>query len=255
MSALLSLALVGYGAMGKELERLAAQAHCRVDAVFDADHPIDVQAAFDVAIDFSLPGAVLHNVRTLAAMKKNIVLGTTGWSEHATEIRRIVQDAGVGLIYGSNFSVGVQMFFRIVRAAARLANAHEDYDVFMHELHHTRKADSPSGTALTLAHILLDELDRKTDLLGETSHGKIVPGALHVSSTRGGEIPGTHTVYIDSIADTIELTHRARNRSGFALGALRAAHWIHGKTGVYDFSEVFEEIGGNSRDALVETPW
>lgn len=240
---LLSVALVGYGAMGRELERLAPQSGCRVDAVFDEQRPLHAEHQnFDVAIDFSLPSAVLGNVRTLAAMKKNIVLGTTGWTDHAEEIRRVVDDAGVGLVYGSNFSVGVQMFFRIVRAAARLAHAHPDYDVFMHELHHVRKADSPSGTALTLAQVLVDEVGRKKDVLVETSHGKITPTALHVSSTRGGDIPGTHTVYLDSVADTIELTHRARNRSGFALGALRAAHWIHGKIGFFDFSDIFDEL-------------
>jgi len=239
----LSIALVGYGSMGRELERLAPQTGCRVDAVFDTEHPLDTQAGgFDIAIDFSRPDAVLSTVRMLATLKKNIVLGTTGWAQHKEEIRTLVEEAGIGLVHGSNFSVGVQMFFRIVRAAAKIANAHTDYDAFLHEMHHVRKADSPSGTALTLARILLDELDRKTELLTETSHGKIAPEALHVTSSRGGEIPGTHTVYLDSIADTIELTHRARNRSGFALGALRAAHWIHGKKGMYDFSEVFGEI-------------
>lgn len=239
-----AVALVGYGSMGKELERLAPQAGCRVAAIFDADRPLTPEAGgFDIAIDFSLPGAVVENVRTLAALKKNIVLGTTGWAEHRDEIERIVTESGIGLVYGSNFSVGMQMFFRIVRAAARLANAHGEYDVFLHEIHHTRKADSPSGTALSLAHLLLDELDRKTGLLTETSHGKIAPEALHVTSARGGEVAGTHIVYLDSVADTIELTHRAKNRSGFALGALHAAKWIAGKKGIYDFSEVFGEVG------------
>lgn len=239
----LAIALVGYGGMGKELERLAPQTGCSVAAVFDTERPLTREAGgFDVAIDFSLPGAVVENVRTLAALKKNIVLGTTGWAEHRDEIVALVEEAGIGLVYGSNFSVGMQMFFRIVRAAARLANAHEEYDVFLHEIHHVRKADSPSGTALTLAHLLLEELDRKSELLAETSHGKIAPDVLHVTSARGGEVNGTHTVYLDSLADTIELTHRAKNRSGFALGALSAAKWIAGKKGLYDFSEVFEEV-------------
>lgn len=230
--------------MGRELEALATRAQCRVVAIFDEERPLTEEAkGFDVAIDFSLPNAVLHNVQRLAGLRKNIVLGTTGWGTVAAEVRAIVEQAGIGLVYGSNFSIGMQMFVRIVRAAARLANAHADYDVFLHEIHHTRKADSPSGTALTLADVVLHEVDRKTELLTETSHGRIAPEALHVSSSRGGEIAGTHTVALDSIADTIELTHRAKNRSGFALGALRAAHWIHGKTGMHDFSDVFEQVG------------
>lgn len=240
----LPIALVGYGGMGRELEALAARAHCRVTAIFNEEHPLTAAATgFDVAIDFSLPNAVLHNVHTLASLQKDIVLGTTGWGASAGEVHAIVEQAGIGLVYGSNFSIGMQMFLRVVRAAARLANAHADYDAFLHEIHHTRKADSPSGTALTLADVLLHELERKTELLTETSHGRIAPEALHVTSARGGEIAGTHTVTLDSIADTIELTHRAKNRSGFALGALRAAHWIRGKTGMYDFSDVFEQVG------------
>lgn len=238
------IALVGYGSMGKELERLAPAKNCEVVAKYDIDRPLTAMANFDfdVAIDFSIPKAVVNNVELLAKREKNIVIGTTGWSTEKTAVERIVSAAGIGAVYGSNFSVGMQIFFRIVERAADLIDEVPDYDVMLHELHHRRKADAPSGTALSLADIILKNISRKKENLVETSHGIISPDKLHVTSTRGGEIAGTHTVYMDSAADTIELTHRAKNRSGFALGALSAARWIAGKKGLYDFREVFEEV-------------
>lgn len=240
------IALVGYGSMGKELERLAGQYGCSVEAVFSSKRPLSCstieERSFDVAIDFSLPDAVLNNTKILAEQGKNIVLGTTGWMQHKSEIENIVQQNNTALIWGTNFSVGVQIFNRVARLAAELAARFDDYDLAIHELHHTRKRDSPSGTALTLAEMVQEILPRKTTFLTDASQGRISPEALHISSTRIGEVPGTHTLYLDALPDTIEITHRARNRSGFAIGALRAARWIEGKQGMMEFSHVFEYL-------------
>jgi 4-hydroxy-tetrahydrodipicolinate reductase len=253
----LRIALVGYGAMGKEIEHLAGAYGCEVTQTYTSARPlvyerISTGAAaelgadfgFDVAIDFSAPSAVADNVRTLAALGKSVVIGTTGWQHTpSTEtMRSNVLEASTGAVWSANFSVGVQMFMQIVRSAATLLEAQPDYDVALHELHHRRKLDSPSGTATALAAIIEQAISRKTNILSDTAHGRIAPEALHNTSTRVGAVPGTHTVYLDSAADSIELIHRARNRSGFAIGALRAARWLHGKQGWFDFADVFGEL-------------
>lgn len=240
------VALVGYGSMGKELERLAPQYGCAVQHIFTHERPLsgaaESELVFDVAIDFSVPSAVPENVRFLAERGKQIVLGTTGWMQDMERLAGIIRQSNIGLVWGTNFSVGVQIFSHLVRLAGEFASRFEDYDVALHELHHTRKIDSPSGTALSLAKILQEAVPHKTSLEVDASHGRIDPSVLHVSSTRVGETPGTHTVYLDSLPDTIELTHRARNRSGFAIGALRTATWIGGKQGMMEFSEIFSQL-------------
>jgi 4-hydroxy-tetrahydrodipicolinate reductase len=238
----LRIGLVGYGAMGLEIERLAPTRNAEVTARFTSRNPIDRSQVpeFDVAIEFTRPDSVIENIRTLAALGTPIVVGTTGWADRMGVVEEIVGAEDGRLIHASNFSVGVNIFLRIVREAARRFDAVAMYDAALHEVHHVRKADSPSGTALTIARIMIEELERKSTILTETSHGPIAADALHVTSSRVGETVGTHTVTFDSPADTIELTHRARNRSGFALGALLAAEWIvHQPPGVYRFEEIF----------------
>ncbi len=238
------IALIGNGSMGKEISHIAAERGFIITRIFDERSPLDVSSPddFDVAIDFSTPNAVVSNIQALCALHKNVVIGTTGWLEHLPMIRQVVEKHSIGIVYSSNFSIGMQMFFRIVRQAARLVNSAPEYDIFMQEIHHKRKLDSPSGTALSLGDIVVEEVYRKSAIYSETSHGKISPEALHISSVRGGEVTGTHNIWIDSIADTIELTHRAKNRSGFATGALVAAEWIWKRQGVYDFTEQFDNI-------------
>ncbi|HLP27278.1 MAG TPA: 4-hydroxy-tetrahydrodipicolinate reductase [Candidatus Didemnitutus sp.] len=238
------IALIGYGAMGHEIERLAPSLDCDVTRIFNEDRPLQVDGPdeFDVAIDFTQPDAVIGNVRTLCAMKKSVVIGTTGWYDQMQEVKGLVETARIGCIWGSNFSVGVQMFLRIVRAAAIMAHDEASYDVMVHEWHHRRKKDSPSGTALSVANVILDEMSRKDHIVSETLHGQINPSALHVTSTRGGEVVGKHVVTLDSVFDSIEITHNAKNRSGFAHGSLIAASWIAQRKGFYNFSDVFPEI-------------
>ncbi len=243
----LKLAIIGYGSMGKEIERIAHQQKLEITDIFDLDNPLSPEGNynFDVAIDFTFPDSVLTNVQRLGKLKKNIVIGTTGWFQSINEIKKIAGSSGIGVVYGSNFSIGMQMFSRIVRKASMLANKIEDYDISLHEIHHNRKKDSPSGTALSLAEIILQEVERKKTILEDKSAGTIQTEQLHVSSMRLGEIAGTHTVYLDSFADTIELSHIAKNRSGFASGAITAAKWIHGRRGFFNFDEVINNIWGN----------
>lgn len=238
------IAIVGYGSMGREVEKIAREQGLAVTDIFDVGHlPNDNGFYdFDVAIDFSIPSAVENNIRVLSSLGKNVVLGTTGWSSMKDTIFDIARGSGIGLVHSSNFSVGMQMFFQIVSNAASLIDKIDSYDVMIHELHHRRKIDSPSGTALQLGNIILKNVGRKKRIDEDTSRGKIDPEALHVTSTRGGEITGIHTVYIDSGFDAIELTHRAKNRSGFALGAVSAAKWIFGKKGIYDFRDVLQTL-------------
>lgn len=243
---ILRIALIGAsGAMGQEIRRCADSERVEVVLMYDHEHPLPHDAPetdFDVAIDFTLPDAAPANIRRMLEWGKPIVVGTTGWLDALPEVEREVQEKKGRVLWASNFSVGVQAFFRVVQGAAALFDRLEHYDAAIHEEHHVRKADSPSGTARTLAGILLENIARKTSMLTEASHGRILADSLHVTSRRVGETVGTHVVTFDAGADTIEITHRAKNRSGFALGALVAARWLAGaESGLYRFDDVFEE--------------
>ena len=229
----MKLALIGYGAMGQLLERLApAQGHeialtlTSHDAGRNPDEVVAELRGCDVAVDFSVAAAVRKNIEACMLAEVALVEGTTGWKLNADELRGIVSAADGALVYGANFSVGVQLFYRISTAAAELFRNLEAYDGFIEEAHHKRKRDAPSGTALQLGKIVAEHL------------GHEVP----ISSTRAGHIPGTHRVGFDSSADQITLEHVARSREGFAAGALMAAQWIVGRKGLFEFSEVFDEI-------------
>ena len=241
------IALVGYGAMGRVIEKLAKDKGYVITDIFDHDNPIDPNADydFDVAIDFTYPDTVIENIKMLSAKGKAVVVGTTGWYDRIDEMSDLVTKNKTGLVWGSNFSVGVQMYFKIVKYASKLVNFLDSYDVMVHELHHKRKKDSPSGTAEIMARIITSNVDRKTGVEYNAINGEVDNSKLHVSSTRGGEITGTHTMYIDSHADSIEITHNAKNRTGFALGSLLAANWVHNKTGFYSFGEILTDIWEN----------
>jgi 4-hydroxy-tetrahydrodipicolinate reductase len=184
----------------------------------------------EVAVDFSEPGAVMDNIKTVAAARISMVVGTTGWYDRIADARHLVEEAGIGFVYGSNFSVGVNLMFMLTERAAELFSRFAIYDPFIEEAHHKFKKDAPSGTAMFLKRIV------------ESEYQADVP----TSSTRAGYIPGSHTVGFDSEADTLTITHVARNRAGFAEGALLAAKWIKGRTGFFEFSEVMaHEMTGN----------
>jgi len=232
------IALIGFGKMGREIDSIAREQGDIVSRVFDSRHAVRPEALADVdmCIEFSTPHAVLQNIRAAIEARRDIIVGTTGWDQHLPEIKKAVKESG--LLYSANFSLGMNIFFRIVRCAAELMNRAGDYDPFVHEIHHRQKVDSPSGTAVSLGRILINGIDRKKEILTKPPDGKISPETLHVSSTRAGYIAGTHMVGFDSEADLIELRHVAKSRRGFALGALTAARWLRGRKGVYTMDDV-----------------
>lgn len=229
------LALLGFGAMNKLVQEQARAAGHEIalvvaseDAGRGAGELAERLRGHDAAIDFSVAGAVLRNVEASARAGVALVEGTTGWQADVETVRRIVAEHGGALVYGANFSIGVNVFYRIVAHAAALFRAVEAYGPFIEEAHHARKRDAPSGTALRLRDVLAEHAGAGQD--------------ISVASTRAGHIPGTHRVGFDSAADQILLTHEARSREGFAAGAIRAAQWIAERRGVYEFSEVMDEI-------------
>ena len=221
------IALLGYGKMGRMVESAAARDGAEIICVIDplASSRGRLEDA-DVAIDFSEPGAVVDNVRAVAAARVSMVVGTTGWYDRVDEVRSIVEESGIGFVYGSNFSIGVNLMFKITEYAAELFSRFSYYDPFIEEAHHKFKKDAPSGTAIFLRRIV------------DSHYGSETP----TSSTRAGYIPGAHTVGFDSEADTLALTHTARNRAGFAGGALLAARWIKGRKGFYEFSQTIDHV-------------
>lgn len=241
----MKLALIGIGAMGQEVERAAGErgwpVMMRIDSRTPPPSAKDLQAV-DVAIHFARAEAVERHATEWTSAGVPLVIGTTGWNTSLEAVRALAGRSRVGIVYGSNFSLGMHIFQHIVRHAASLMDRFDEYDVAIHETHHTRKADSPSGTALTLGKILLERIARKSELLSGNAPGAIKPGQLQVTSSRVGSVVGEHTISFDSQADVLELSHRARSRRGFALGALLAAEWIRGKTGFHTFEEVMAEL-------------
>lgn len=222
----MKLALIGYGKMGRMVEQKAQREGVEVVAVVD---PVSGSRGSlgdaDVCIDFTEPGAVIENIKTAAAARVAMVVGTTGWYGQLEEARALVEASGIGFVYGSNFSVGVNLMFKITQYAAELFSRFPSHDPFIEEAHHKAKKDAPSGTAVFLKRIVESQYDRETP----------------TSSTRAGYIPGSHVVGFDSEADTLTIAHTARSRAGFVEGALLAAKWIAGRTGFYEFSEIIEE--------------
>ncbi len=232
----MKIALIGYGKMGQLVETLAIREGWEIGPRLDlhnnpngAGITAGVMQGVDVGVDFSQPDAVQPNIDAAARVGLNLVVGTTGWYQARDAVEKMVCEARIGLVYGSNFSVGMNLFFEIVAHAARVIGKAPQYDPYLAEEHHRAKKDAPSGTALSLRDLMQPYL------------GKRNPG---VASTRAGHIPGNHVVGFDSEADTIILEHRARSRQGFAEGALLAARWIVGKEGFYNFRDVFHEVLG-----------
>ena len=250
----MNISIIGYGKMGHEIESAAIAKGINVVSIIDSNDKNATHAGInegsmknaDVCIDFTTPNAVIKNIKEISKFKKNIVVGTTGWHKDMDEVKSIVKKNNIGLIYASNFSIGVNIFFRIVENAAKIINKIDDYDVYGYELHHNKKIDSPSGTAKTIGEILIKNVKRKNKLLFEKINRKIESNELHFASVRAGSIPGTHVVGFDSSSDAIELKHAARSREGFALGALAAAEWIKNKKGFYEMNDMIKSIFGGS---------
>jgi 4-hydroxy-tetrahydrodipicolinate reductase len=239
------VALIGYGNMGKEVERLARGRGIEIGPIFTSKNNSrakgltkDSLKGADLCIDFSTPPAVLRNIEAVARSGKNIVVGTTGWYGRMPSVRRIIRSCRTGLLYSPNFSIGMNMFMSIVAAAAGSLDVAGLYDAAIHEVHHRKKADSPSGSALVLGRIILERVKAKKRIVTGVPRSPLRNDQLLISSSRVGNVAGTHTVLLDSEADAIELTHRAKNRSGFAYGALRAAEWLKGKRGIFTMDDL-----------------
>jgi len=215
-----NLAIIGYGKMGRLIDQIAPEYGFTVTARLDIGRDESLQGA-DVAVEFSVPSAVVGNIRKATAARIPIVVGTTGWGEHLAEAKSIIESSNSALIWSPNFSVGVNVFTRLVAEAARLLKNEKEYGAWAWEIHHITKKDAPSGTLIKLvAAMKAAGFDRTID----------------TSSSRAGAHPGTHEIGFDSAADTITLRHNARSREGFARGALKAAQWIIGRQGFYEFS-------------------
>ena len=187
----------------------------------------------DVCICFTTPQVAIENIEMIASYKKNIVMATTGWHDKAAYVKEIIKKHDVGMIYSGNFSIGVNIFFSLLKNATQIINSFHEYDVLGYELHHNTKIDSPSGTAKILSQIVLENIDRKTCVFEDKYERKPNTNEFHMASIRGGNIPGTHAIQFDSEFDNIELKHTARSRKGFAIGSLLAARWIHQKKGFF----------------------
>lgn len=240
------IAIIGYGQMGKLIEQLAPDygfAVCvRIDPLLGNEINPENLRNTDLCFEFTQPQSAAENLRKLITLNKNIICGTTGWFDQLPEIRKLVENHHTTLVYGTNFSFGMNLFYKIVANTTQLMDAANDYDPYGIEFHHRHKKDSPSGTARTLSEIILKNLNRKSKTHYEKLDRKIDEQEFHFASVRGGEMPGIHLIGFDSAADTIELKHIARNRTGLAIGALKAAEWIEGNTGSFDFADIFEEI-------------
>jgi 4-hydroxy-tetrahydrodipicolinate reductase len=221
----MNIAIVGYGKMGKMIERLAAERGITVGVKLDEGDAITAEnmRGIDAAIEFTTPSAVVGNIEKLAGLGVNTVVGTTGWQQQMPHVREIVERHGIGFVWSPNYSVGVNAFFRIVSAAAKLLANEAEYEAWAWELHHSAKKDDRSGTILKLV-----------DEMRAAGYSR----RIDVAANRAGAAPGTHEIGFDSSADTITLRHTARNREGFALGAIKAAQWVVGKKGFHEFGDI-----------------
>lgn len=250
----MKIGIVGYGRMGRMIRNVALETGNEVVAVIDpvAKEPevtsseLTLEALQDcqAVIDFSVPSCAVEHILLYARTRIPAVIGTTGWYGQLEEVQALVKDfSDCAIVWSGNFSIGVHLFFEVVRHAAGLFSRFDDYDVLAHEIHHAGKADSPSGTAKMLGDILLRQMPGKAAVETARLDRKRLDSEIHVSSSRGGYFPGTHEVYFDSPVDTIEISHVARSREGFARGAVRAAAWVSdGRKGFFSLDDMMADI-------------
>ncbi len=229
----MKIALLGYGRMGKEIEKIAISRGHEIVIKKDVDTEIDITLA-DVAIDFSIPKSAFNNISNCFENKVPVISGTTGWLDKYNDAVRLCEEKKGAFIYASNFSLGVNIFFELNKQLAKMMSNLEDYNISMEEIHHTKKLDAPSGTAITLAEGIIENSSKKDWELDNNTSEENIP----IVAKRIPEVPGTHTVWYNSKVDSIEIKHTAHNRQGFALGAVVAAEWILGKTGVFNMKDV-----------------
>lgn len=244
----MNIALIGYGKMGHEIETIAVQRGHSLREVFSSSFPLPPASSdfykthsIQCCIDFSQPSLVRAHSEICSLVGIPLIEGTTGWQHQRNDILSAVKKQNGTLIYGNNFSIGAQIFFRIIRNAAKLMDGFTDYDVSIHETHHVKKKDAPSGTAVTIAQEILSQLNRKSTIKKNNDLSIITPNEIAISSSRIGTVYGNHSVLFHSPADEIELIHRAHNRSGFAQGALLAAELTQTISGIHSFEELIFE--------------
>jgi 4-hydroxy-tetrahydrodipicolinate reductase len=237
----MKIALIGYGKMGKTIERIALERGHEIVSVIDVDNLDDFDSeAFKsaaVAIEFTVPQVALSNYRRAFASGVPVVSGTTGWTEELPELKKEIEEGGKTLFWSSNFSIGVNIFMAVNKHLAAIMNQFPNYNVEMTEVHHTQKLDAPSGTAITLAEGILENLDRKSIWVKET---EAKPQEMAIKSIREGVVPGIHTIRYESEVDSIEITHDAKSREGFALGAVVAAEFTAGKKGFLGMEDLLK---------------
>ncbi len=245
----MNVLIVGYGAMGKEIEKIVTErGHsiaARIDPVAPGADAKSLTHEFakkaDTAIEFSLSAAVFDNAALYAQTGIRAVVGTTGWHDRVSEVEALFKGRGA-FIYGSNFSIGAHLFLDLVAKAAAAVSSLPQYDIMMYEIHHKNKKDSPSGTALQAAERILKAHRTKNKIVTARLDRKPEPNELHVASVRGGGEPGQHHVIIDSVADIVEISHQARSRAGFALGAVLAAEWLQTREGFFTVEDFLNDI-------------
>lgn len=241
----MKIALVGFGKMGREVQNLINEGGKHQVISISYVNPSDsldkkgIKKA-DVVIDFTSPEIVVETIKAVSGMGKNMVVGTTGWYDKLPEVKKVIKENKTGFIYAQNFSIGANIFFKVVGFASSLFAKFGDYDVAGYELHHTGKKDSPSGTAKKLAQVIMENFPKKKVLETGRLDRQITKEELHFASVRAGRYFGYHEVMFDSSADEVKLSHNAHGRRGFAEGALMAAEFIKDKEGFYSFDEVFK---------------
>jgi 4-hydroxy-tetrahydrodipicolinate reductase len=243
----MKIALIGYGKVGQEIEKVLqdSKKHEIVSISFRSQNEslnLNAIKKADVAIDFTAPDIIMDNIRQVSNVGVNMVVGTTGWYEKLSVVEEFVKAHDTGLIYAQNFAIGTNIFFKLVAEAARLTSKYGNYDVYGYEVHHSAKLDSPSGTALKTAEEILKNFPSKKKIQTEKLNRRIEPDELHFASIRGGRNPGVHEVVFDSEGDSLSISDQNHNRRGYAEGAVLAAEYINGKKGIYNFSDIFEEL-------------
>jgi len=237
----MNLAIIGYGKMGKEIEKIALERNHKVCLIIDIDNQGDFTTdnllTADVALDFSVPGNAYSNIKKCLDAGVPIVSGTTGWLDRFDEVLSICREKGGAFFYASNFSPGMNIFFHLNRYLAGIMNSFKDYDISIEETHHAQKLDAPSGTAIKLAEDIISAIDRKNKWEKEPGKGS---DAIIITSVRKGYIPGIHKITYDSQIDFIEIKHSARSRRGFALGAILAAEFIKDKKGFFTMNDLLK---------------
>lgn len=242
----MNIALVGTGQMGQAVASVAIDEGHSISTRFDSERPFGTADkseldGVDVAIDFSLPSLALSHIQRYCTWGQPAVVGTTGWYDELDDVERLVAEEEASLLYAPNFSMGIALVRKALDNMLPLLEELGDYDPFVHEMHHTKKVDSPSGTAQMLGEQVVNALARKDHVETETQHQRINPSAVHVTSTRAGTVYGEHTVGFDGPYDHVSVEHRAKNREGFAAGAIRAAEWLDGRKGLFSLDEMLDE--------------